>query len=139
MDEKKTKDGVSIKEIESFAKKHRFELFFSLALLLSCLFNFVFFVGWSMMFGAAGGILGALFPHKIQKIFQSASCFFRKQEEITQLVLTIVGLILAIFLPILTFLVLGAAGGKHLQHLGCCCGADKHHEDIEIVEEDHKE
>ena len=139
MDAKKLKEGVSVKEIEGFAKKHRFALFFCLALLLSCLFNFVFFVGWSMVFGAAGGILGALFPQKIQKIFQGASCFFRKQEDLTQLVLTIVCLVLAIFLPILTFLTLGAAGGKYLQGLACCCEADKNKEDIEVVQDEEKE
>ncbi len=139
MDAKKLKDGVSVKELESFAKKHRFELFFCLALLLSCLFNFVFFVGWSMVFGAAGGILGALFPKKIQGIFQGASCFFRKQEDLTQLVLTVVGLILAVFLPILTFFVLGAAGGKYLQALACCGGDDKSKEDIEIAQTEEPE
>ena len=136
MDTKKMKDGVSIKEIEGFAKKNRFELFFCLALLLSCLFNFVFFTGWSMLIAAAGGILGVLFPKNIQKILQGASCFFRKQEDITQLILTIAGLVLAIFLPILTFFVLGGAGGKYLQSLGCCCGADKKEQEIEIVEEE---
>jgi hypothetical protein len=139
MDAKKLKDGVSVKEIESFAKKHRFALFFSLALLLSCLFNFVFFVGWSMVFGAAGGILGALFPQRIQGIFQGASCFFRKQEDLTQLVLTIVGLILAVFLPVLTFLVLGAAGGKYFQSLACCCGHEKKEADIEVAETEETE
>jgi hypothetical protein len=136
MDAKKIKDGVSVKEIEGFAKKHRFELFFCLALLLSCLFNFVFFAGWSFVFAAAGGILGALFPEKVQKIFKISSCFFRKQEDLTQLILTIVGLILSIFLPILTFFILGAAGGKHLQTLSCCCEGDKDSEDIEVVEEE---
>ena len=136
MDTKKMKDGVSVKEIEGFAKKNRFELFFCLALLLSCLFNFVFFTGWSMLFSAAGGILGVLFPKNIEKIFQGASCFFRKQEDLTQLILTIAGLILAIFLPILTFLALGGAGGKYLQGLGCCCGVDKGKQDIEVVEDE---
>ncbi len=138
MDAKKIKDGVSVKEIEGFAKKHRFVLFFCLALLLSCLFNFVFFVGWSMVFGAIGGILGALFPKKIESIFQGSSSFFAKQEEVTQLILSIAGLILAIFLPILTFLVLGAAGGKHLQSLAECYSTNKK-EDIEVVEKEDSE
>ena len=117
MDTKKIKEGISVKEIEGFAKKHRFVLFFALALLLSCLFSFVFFKGWTMLAAAAGGILGALFPQKFASSFQKIGSFFRKQEEVTQLILLVVGLGLAIFLPILTFFILGGAGGKYFHGL----------------------
>ena len=117
MDTKKIKDGVSVKEIEHFAKKHRFEMFFCLALLLASFFSFIFFSGWSPFLAGIGGILGILLSEKVETFFTKASRFICKQEDITQLVLGIAGLVLSVFLPMLTFLVLGAAGGRHLRDL----------------------
>ena len=117
MDTKKLKDGLSVKEIEHFAKKHRFEMFFCLALLLAGFFSFIFFSGWSPVLSAAGGILGILLTEKVEIFFKRASLFIYKQEDITQLILGIAGLVLSIFLPMVTFLVLGTAGGKYLRGL----------------------
>ncbi len=117
MDKKKIKEGVSIKEIEGFTKKHRFEVFFCLAFLLSCFFSFVFFSGWNVILMAIGGILGILFPEKIDSGLKRCSSFFLKQEDLTQLVLGIAGLIVAIFLPILTFFTLGLCGGRKIKEL----------------------
>lgn len=117
MDTKNLKEGVSVKEIESFAKKHRIEVFFCLALILSCLFSFIFFSGWGSPLAAIGGILGILFPSQVETFLKKTSAFLRKQEEITQLILGIAGLILSIFLPIITFFLLGVCGGKFLRQL----------------------
>jgi hypothetical protein len=117
MDEKKPKEGISIKEIESFTKKHRFEMFFSLAFLLSCFFSFVFFSGWSVVLMSIGGILGILFPEKIDVILKKVSLFCYKQEDLTQLVLGGAGLILAIFLPPVVFFSLGVFGGRKAKQL----------------------
>jgi len=45
------KEGVSVKEIEEFAKKHRFEVFFCLMFLFACVFGLVgmFRPGWSIL------------------------------------------------------------------------------------------
>lgn len=112
MDGKKIKDGLSVKEIEAFTKKHRFEVFFGLMILLSALFSFVFFTGLSAPLAAIGGILGVAFPLKIEAIFKKASSFFGKQEDTTQLILGIGGLVLSVFLPGLIFLILGCCGGR---------------------------
>lgn len=117
MDEKKPKTGVSVKEIETFTKKHRFEVFFCLSLILSCFFSFVFFDGWAIVTAAIGGILGVLFSTKVAELMQRFALFFHKQEDLTQLILGIAGLVLSVFLPILTFLVIGASGGIYLQQL----------------------
>lgn len=114
MDPNKIKEGVSVKEIENFTKKHRFEVFFCLSFLLACFFSFVFFSTWSLILAAAGGILGVLMPAKAEGALRKVFLFFFKQEQTTQLILGIVGLILSIFLPLLTFFVLGLFGGKHL-------------------------
>jgi uncharacterized membrane protein len=117
MNANKPKEGVTVKEIESYAKKHRFEVFFCLAFLLACFFSFVFFSSWSIIFAAVGGIIGVLIPAKVESFSRRAVLFFIKQENTTQLILGVVGLILSIFLPILTFFVLGLGGGRFLQHL----------------------
>lgn len=112
------KDGVSVKEIENYAKKHRFELFLCLSFLLACFFSFIFFTAWSLILAAAGGILGTLMSYKVEGFAKKTQAFVVKQESMTQMILGIVGLILSIFLPLLIFLVLGAAGGKYLRGLG---------------------
>jgi hypothetical protein len=117
MNEQKPKSGVTVKEIESFTKKHRFEVFLSVSLVFSCFFSFVFFDGWIPVLGAVGGILGAVFPQKAAVLMERFSRFFQKQEELTQWILIIAGIVLAVFIPILTFFILGAAGGKYLEQL----------------------
>lgn len=112
MDNNKFSEGVSVKEIENFAKKHRVEVVFCLALVLACFFSFFMFgTGWSLFFASVGGILGMVFPQKVESIFRSIKNFVQKQESTTQLILAIVYLLLAIFIPPLVFLKLGSHAG----------------------------
>ncbi|MGC1877827.1 MAG: hypothetical protein WA347_00205 [Rhabdochlamydiaceae bacterium] len=117
MDGNKSKEGVSVKEIEAFAKKHRFEVFFCLAFILACLFTFVLWgPGWSVIGATIGAIIGILCVEKITQLSKMTFSFTFKQEPTIQLVLGLVGLVLAIFLPPLFFLILGLHGGKDLNH-----------------------
>lgn len=117
MGENKPKEGVSVKEIEEFAKKHRFEVFFCLAFLFACFFTFVMWgPGWSIVATTAGAVLGVLLPGKISHFSKTIFQFIFKQEKTTQLVLGIVALILSIFLPPLIFLLTGMHGGKDMYH-----------------------
>jgi hypothetical protein len=111
MQNENPKEGISVKEIENFAKNNRFKLFLCLSLLLACFFSFIFFSVWSLILAAVGGIL---LPSKVEMIIEKIRFFCEKQENVTQLILGCVGLILAIFLPLLIFLALGLAGGKLL-------------------------
>ncbi len=112
------KEGVTVKEIEEFTKKHRFEVFFCLEFIFACFFSFVFFgPAWAVIFAAVGGIIGVVFHAKVDKICEKALNYIFKQEEMTQLVLGIVGIIIAIFLPPLIFLKLGLHGGKDLHRM----------------------
>lgn len=118
MDENKSKEGVSVKEIETFAKQHRFEFFFCLAFALAFLFALIMYsCAWSVGASALGGILGVLFSRKVGYFSKVILNFLFRQERTTQFVLAIVVLILAIFLPPLIFLLLGLHGGKDLYHL----------------------
>lgn len=118
MDEKKSKEGVSVKEIEAFARKHSFEVFFCLAFVLACFFTFVMWgPGWSIVATAVGVILGILLSGKVAHLSKMIFHFVFKQEKTTQLVLGIVCLVLAIFIPPLLFLLAGLHGGKDIYHV----------------------
>jgi ABC-type amino acid transport system permease subunit len=114
MDQNKLKEGISVKEIESFAKKHRFEVFFCVSFILACLFSFVFFTAWSLIFAVIGAILGIFMQTSVQAILKKIVQFVVKQEQTTQIVLAIVTWIVSMFLPPLVFLLIGASGGNHL-------------------------
>ncbi len=117
MEPNKLKEGVSVKEIEAFAKKHRFEVFFCLAFIFACFFSFVFFgPGWSVFLAGIGGILGVIMPARIELLTKKISHFIFKQEKTTQIVLGVVGLVISIILPPIIFLLLGLHGGKSMHH-----------------------
>ncbi len=112
MDKNKLKEGVSIKEIEGFGKKYRFEIFFLAYFILASFFTFLFFgASWSIYLAGLGGILGVFLPRKLEKASQACFRFVFKQERITQIILGIVGVIVSIFLPPLIFFMLGLMGG----------------------------
>lgn len=117
MSDDNQKDGVSVKEIENFAKNNRFKLFLCLSFLLACFFSFVFFAAWSIILTAVGGIVGVLMSSKVESFTSKAHAFCEKQETTTQLILGCVALILSIFLPPLTFFTLGISGGKYLNDI----------------------
>lgn len=126
MDGNKLKEGVSVKEIESFAKKHRFEVFFCLIFVLACFFSFVMWgPWWTIIAATAGGVIGVLMPDKIDSMCQKILQFVFKQEQTTQLVLGIVGLILAIFIPPLIFFILGLHGGKDMHKMASQFGSGR--------------
>ncbi len=111
--EKEKKPGVSVHEIESFTKKNRMEIFHTIIFILSAIFTFwIFNVAWSIFAAAIGGIVGVWFSRKVEGLSQKVVRFIFKQETITQVVLGVVGWILAIFIPPLIFFYLGIMGGK---------------------------
>jgi hypothetical protein len=119
MDGNKPKEGVSVKEIEEFAKRHRYEVFFCLMFLFACIFSLVgyFRGGWSIFFAMGGGILGVIFPVKTDAMLKMIFQFIFKQDLTLQIVLGVVGLILAIFVPFIIFLAVGLAGGRSMAQM----------------------
>ena len=108
------KKGVSVKEIEEFTKKHRYEVFFCALFVLTCIFSLVGHFGgkWSIFFGMGGAILGVIFPSKTESLMKMVFKFIFSQEKTIQIVLAVVALIVAIFLPFIIFLALGLIGGR---------------------------
>jgi len=113
------KEGVSVKEIEQFAKKHRFEVFFCLMFLLACIFGILgaFSPGWSVFLGMVGGILGIILPAKAGPMIEKMIHFVFKQDTTMQIIFGVIGLILAAVLPFVIFLIIGIAGGKAIHQM----------------------
>jgi hypothetical protein len=114
------KKGVSVKEIEEFTKKHRYEVFFCALFVLTCIFSLVghFGGGWSIFFGMGGAVLGSIFPSKTESFLRMVFNFIFKQDKTIQIVLGAVSLILAIFVPFIIFLVVGLIGGRIMNIMG---------------------
>lgn len=110
------KDGMSVKEVEDFAKKHKFEVFFCLLFILACIFSFFSFfkAGWSIVLTTVGGVLSVLIPTKIDTFLKKIMQFLLKQDTTLQLILGVVCLIIAIFLPLVIFLLMGLFGGRYM-------------------------
>src|SRR5690242_16277132 len=109
MDENKPykKEGLSVKELESFTKKHRLEVFFTLFFLLAGIFGWIWSPSWCVVLGAIGAIAGALIPGKIQGVARNLWQFIFRQDRTTQIIMAAIALVLAIFLPFLVFLMIG--------------------------------
>lgn len=118
MDENKPKkEGVSVREIESFARKNRIAVFFVLAYILATFFSFVMWgLGWSVVAAGIGAIIGVLLKAQIAHLSKVIFQFVFKQEGTVQIIIAVIALILAIVIPPLFFLILGLHGGKDLQH-----------------------
>jgi hypothetical protein len=108
------KKGVSVKEIEEFTKKHRYEVFFCALFVLACIFSFVghFGSGWSIFFAMGGAVVGTIFPSKSDSFLKTVFKFIFKQEKTLQIVLGAVSLLLAIFMPFIVFLIVGLIAGR---------------------------
>jgi hypothetical protein len=127
MDGNKPKEGMSVKEIEEFAKRYRFEVFFCLMFVLACIFGIAgyFRMGWNIFFGMAGGILGVIFPNKVEHLIKVIFKFVFDQDKIVQIVLGVVGLLIAIFFPFLIFLKVGAIAGRTMHQMAMDASSKK--------------
>ena len=110
----KFKEGVSVKEIEGFARKYTNEAFLILAIIIATISSvFDFFSGPSLtiILAGLGAILSIAFPEKVIKIEKMIFKFLSKQEKTTQIVVGIVRIVLAVFIPFIIFAELGVLAG----------------------------
>lgn len=116
--EEKKKDGVSVKELEGYAKKHRFEIFFCILFILASLFTLVFWGSTLSIFLAGiGGIISIFLPTQIENFSRKMAHTVFSKEGTMQLIIAIVALIVAIFLAPLIFLIVGLHAGKSMLYL----------------------
>ena len=115
----KFKEGVSVQELEHFARKYLVEVFVIISVIVATISSSMHFfngAGWSLMLGGIGAILSIALPaqiHKIEKIYFS---FVSKQEQTAQIAIGAVQLIIALFLPFIIFAQLGMLAGISFHH-----------------------
>ena len=110
----KIKEGVSVKELESFARKYLTEVFLIVAILIATLSSvFDFFTGprWSLIFAGIGCIISIAFPTQILKFEKPLFRFLKRQDNTTQIIAGVVRIIFSIFIPFIIFLEMGILAG----------------------------
>lgn len=110
----KLKEGVSVQELESFARKHTTEVFSVLAIIIgsiSSIFDFFTGPGMTIFFFAIGAIAAIFFPAPVEKGLKQLYHFTYKQEKMTEIILGAVKIVVAIFIPFLYFGLLGLLAG----------------------------
>lgn len=115
MNNKNDQEGVSVKEIEQFAKRNRFEVFFAALFVLASLFSlFMYNSTFTILSCLIGAIIGVFFPKQVLAVCRKIYEFVFKQERITQMVLAGCTIVVGIFLSPVIFLFLSAAGAMGL-------------------------
>lgn len=117
MDEEKKKEGVSVKELEGYARRHRFEIFFCVLFVLASLFTLIF---WgptlSIFLISIGAIIAIFMPNKIDQFANKMASTVLSKEKSTVLIVGILALIVAIFLAPIIFLWVGLHAGRTIIH-----------------------
>lgn len=111
----KLKEGVSVKEIEEFARHHTIEVFSVLAIIIATITScWDYFTGpkLSIFFLALGTVVTILFPVPIERMLKQLYGFALKQEKSTQLMLGAVKIVVALFVPFILFGVVGLLAGS---------------------------
>lgn len=115
----KLKEGVSVHEVEEFARKYTLEVFLVLAILIgavSSVFDFFTGPGLTILFATAGIVLGVFFPTSAESWLRQIFQFSLKQEKTTQMILGSVKVIIGIFVPFILFGVVGLLAGTSYHH-----------------------
>lgn len=110
----KIKEGVSVQEVEDFARKYTTEVFTVLALLIAAISSmYDYFSGpkLAIFFLVIGVFLGIFFPAPVERGLKQFYNFSYKQEKMTQLVLGFVNIVIALFVPFILFGGVGLLAG----------------------------
>ena len=110
----KLKEGISVQEVENFARKHTSEVFSLVALIVAAISSmFDFFTGPSMtiLFMAIGAIVGILMPESINQALKRYYQFTENQEKTTRMMIGGVKIVVGIFIPFVLFGLYGLLAG----------------------------
>ena len=110
----KLKDGVSVDELEGFARKHTTELFSVIAMIIGAISSsYDFFTGpkLTILFLTLGALVAVFFPAPVEKGLKQLYSFTFKQDKMTEIILGVVKIVVAIFIPFLYFGLLGLLAG----------------------------
>ncbi len=110
----KIKEGVSVQEVEDFARKYTTEVFSVLAIVIGSISSmYDFFTGpkLTIVFIAIGVVLGIFFPAPVEKGLKQFYSFSYKQEKTTQMILGLVKVVVGLFIPFVLFGFMGLLAG----------------------------
>ncbi len=135
----KFKEGVSVEELEKFARKYTSEVFLIVAIIIAAISSaFGFFTGpsWSIFFAAICAIISIAIPTKIEPMMKKIVSIAYKKEKSTEIVVGVIRLVIAIFIPFILFAELGFLAGLAFHniaklHLNLKKDAFKETKDIE--------
>jgi hypothetical protein len=108
------KEGVSFQELEGFTRKHTNELLLILAIFIAALSSMIGIFsgsGWAIALASLCAIVSIIIPQPIIKMEKKMLGFLGKQEKTVQIVIGVVRLIVALFLPFLIFAEIGLLAG----------------------------
>jgi hypothetical protein len=110
----KIKEGVTVQEVEDFARKYTMEVFFIVAIAfasISSMYDFFTGAKLSIFFAVVGLALGIFLPSPVEKALKQFYAFSHKQEKTTQLILGCVQVIVGLFVPFVLFCGIGLLAG----------------------------
>jgi hypothetical protein len=111
----KIKEGVSVQELESLARKYTTEVFLILSIFvasISSIFNFFTAAGWSIAFAGLGAIVSLAIPEAIMNFHKKLLKFFFKQEKVIQITIGVVRIVVGLFVPFIIFAEMGLLAGS---------------------------
>lgn len=115
----KIKEGVSVHELETFARKYTIETFVILAIIIASIsgsLGFFYHAGWSLALAGIGAIISIAFPEKVIKLEGFYYNFIIKQEKIAQIAIGVVQIVIALFVPFILFAQIGLLSGIAFHH-----------------------
>ncbi|MBN2479890.1 MAG: hypothetical protein JXA94_06650 [Parachlamydiales bacterium] len=111
----KIKEGVSVEELEKLARKYTTEVFLILSIIIAAISSaFGFFTGpsWSLFFAGIGAIVSIAIPEKTEGALRKLIMIAFKKDKSTEIVVGIVRIVIAIFVPFITFAEIGLLAGQ---------------------------
>lgn len=108
------KEGVSVEEIEKFARKYTNEVFLILSLIIAAISSiFGFFSGpsWSVLFMGLSAIISLALPEKVGVFIKKILKLQAKAEKAVMIIIGIVRIIFGLFIPFILFAELGLYAG----------------------------
>lgn len=109
------KEGFTVKELQQKGKRYAVEIALVIIFALSAIFSLVWGAGmmvWSIILTMALGIVGALLPNYMDRFIKASMRFLFGKQPVVGVVIAVVFIILAIFVPVIPFAILGLVGGK---------------------------
>lgn len=105
----------NLSEVERFARKHTAETLTVVAIIVGALSAWAHFfvgtLGWSVIFMAAGAIIGIFFPSHADRLIKKIYTFSAGDKKWGQIVAEGAKIAVALFLPFIYFWFLGTMAG----------------------------